>query len=153
MLVKPSLLVLALCTLVAVSAYAEELDLTISRVPNDQWAAAQAMKNPVPKTPENIAKGKTIFEGNGSCHNCHGLNGKGDGQTAKFLNPSPRNFTNPEFHKNRTDGEMYWVIKNGSKGPNGTGIPTGMLALIDTQITEEEAWYVILYERSFEGRK
>ncbi|MDO8546808.1 MAG: c-type cytochrome [Nitrospirales bacterium] len=153
MLVKSSLLALALCTLVAVSAYAEELDPTISRVPHDQRAAAQAMKNPVPKTPENIAKGKTIFEGNGSCHNCHGLNGKGDGQAAKFLNPSPRNFANPEFHKNRTDGEMYWVIKNGSKGPNGTGIPTGMLALIGTQITDEEAWYVILYERSFEGKK
>jgi len=44
---------------------------------------------------------------------------------------------------------MYWVIKNGSKGPNGTGIPTAMLSLIGPQITEDEAWYVILYERSF----
>jgi mono/diheme cytochrome c family protein len=152
MLLKAGVLALSLCAMVVVRAYAEELDPTISRVPIDQRAAAQAMKNTVPKTPENIAKGKAIFEGKGSCHNCHGRSGKGDGATAKFLSPSPRNFTNPEFHKNRTDGEMYWVIKNGSRGPNGPGNPTGMLPLIGAQITEGEAWYVILYERSFEGR-
>ena len=38
-----------------------------------------------------------------------------------------------------------WVIKNGSAG-------TGMVPLIGTAITEEEAWYVINYERSFEGK-
>jgi len=37
------------------------------------------------------------------------------------------------------------VIKNGSAG-------TGMVPLIGTAITEEEAWYVINYERSFEGK-
>src|SRR2546422_4085264 len=36
---------------------------TISRVPGDQRADAKAMKNPIAKTPENIAKGKAIFEG------------------------------------------------------------------------------------------
>ena len=134
------------------TSYAKELDPIPPRVPGGERAVAQAMKNPVAKTPENIARGKAIFEGKGSCHNCHGRGGKGDGPTAQFLDPSPRNFTNPEFHKNRTDGEMYWVIKNGSKGPNGTGIPTGMLSLIGPLITEDEAWYVILYERSFEGQ-
>ena len=52
------------------------------------------------------------------------------------MNPSPRNFTNAKFHKARTDGEFFWVIKNGSAG-------TGMVPLIGTAITEEEAWYVI----------
>jgi len=40
---------------------------------------------------------------------------------------------------------MFWVIKNGSAG-------TGMVPLIGTAITEEEAWFVINYERSFEGK-
>ena len=40
---------------------------------------------------------------------------------------------------------MFWVIKNGSAG-------TGMVPLIGTAITEDEAWYVILYERSFAGK-
>ena len=152
MWLKPGMIGVSVCAMVVATSYAEELDPIPPRVPASERAAAKAMKNPVAKTPENIARGKTIFEGKGSCHNCHGRSGKGDGPTAKFLDPAPRNFTNPAFHKNRTDGEMFWVIMNGSKGPNGTGIPTGMLPLIGTQITEEEAWYVITYERSFEGK-
>ena len=41
---------------------------------------------------------------------------------------------------------MFWVIKYGSKD-------SGMMPMIGSIITESEAWYVILYERSFEGRK
>ena len=152
MWLKTGLIVMSVCAIGVTKSYAVELDPVPPRVPAGERVAAQAMKNPVARTPENIARGKAIFEGKGSCHNCHGRSGKGDGPTAPFLDPSPRNFTNPEFHKNRTDGEMYWVIKNGSKGLNGTGIPTAMLSLIGPQITEDEAWYVILYERSFEGK-
>lgn len=50
-----------------------------------------------------------------------------------MLNPSPRNFTNCAFHKNRTDGELFWMIKNGSLG-------TGMVPLVPSTITKEEAW-------------
>jgi mono/diheme cytochrome c family protein len=126
-------------------AFAEEKDPTVSRVPGDQRGAAKAMKNPVASTPENIAKGKAIYEGKGTCFNCHGTSGKGDGPAGQILNPSPRNFSNEKFHKNRTDGEMFWVIKNGSAG-------TGMVPLIGTAITEEEAWFVITYERTFKGK-
>ena len=100
------------------------------------------MKNPVAATPENVAKGKALFEGKGTCFNCHGKEGKGDGPAGAILNPSPRNFTNCDFHKKRKDGELFWVIKNGSPG-------TGMVSLIPAAITEEEAWAVINYERSF----
>lgn len=122
-----------------------EKDPTIPRVPADQRAAAKFMKNPFPKTPEIVAKGKAIYEGKGTCFNCHGLSGKGDGPAGLFLNPSPTNFSNPKFQKNRTDGEMFWVIKNGTPG-------TGMVPLIGTAVTAEEAWLAILYVRSFEGR-
>ena len=60
----------------------------------------------------------------------------------QILNPSPRNFTNCKFHKKRKDGELFWVIKNGSAG-------TGMVSLVPAAITEEEAWTIINYERSF----
>ena len=142
---RAGLIAVSVCAMVAAVAFAEEKDPTIPRVPGDQRGHAKAMKNPIPKTPENIAKGKAIYEGKGTCFNCHGTSGKGDGPAGAILNPTPRNFTNPKFHKNRTDGEMFWVIKNGSAG-------TGMVPLIGTAITEEEAWYVINYERSFEGK-
>ena len=150
---KSGLIAVSVCAMVGATAYAgEELDMVPSRVPSAERAAAKAMKNPVAKTPENIAKGKAIFEGKGTCLNCHGTSGKGDGPAGAILPIAPRNFTNPKFHKNRTDGEMMWVIKNGSKGPNGTGVQTPMVPLVPAAITEEEAWFAILYERSFEGK-
>ena len=103
---------------------------------------ARANKNPVDATPENIAKGKALFEGKGTCFNCHGKDGDGQGEAGKILNPSPRNFTNCKFHKKRKDGELFWVIKNGSAG-------TGMVPLIPAVITEREAWTIINYERTF----
>ncbi len=142
---KSGVIALSVCAFVGAMAFAEEKDPTVSRVPPDQRGAAKAMKNKFQATPENIAKGKAIFEGKGTCFNCHGVSGKGDGPAGAILNPTPRNFTNEKFHKNRTDGEMFWVIKNGSAG-------TGMVPLIGTAITEEEAWLTIIYERTFRGK-
>jgi mono/diheme cytochrome c family protein len=124
----------------------EEADITKTRVPADQLAAAQALKNPFPATPENIAKGKEIFTSKGTCFTCHGEGGKGDGVAAIGMVPSPRNFTNPLFPKLRTPGEMMWVIKNGSP-------ETGMVSYSPGVITEEEAWLVILFERSLGGER
>ena len=143
---RAAVIAVSVYVVVGATVYAEERDPAVSRVPGDQVAAAKAMKNPIAMTPESIAKGRAIFEGQGTCLNCHGTSGKGDGPVGSLLNPTPRNFTNPKFHKNRTDGEMFWVIKNGSPG-------TGMVPLIGTAITEEEAWYVINYERSFNPEK
>jgi mono/diheme cytochrome c family protein len=134
-----------LCGLTAVLVSAEERNPLEPRVPAGERVAARAMKNPVARTPENIAKGKAIYEGKGSCFRCHGLSGKGDGPNSLFSTPTPRNFTNAKFHRNRTDGELYWVLKNGITG-------TGMVPFIGGPITEEEAWQVILYERTFEGK-
>lgn len=126
----------------ATASVAEEKDPLKPRVPADQMAEAKQMKNPVESTPESIAKGKALFEGKGTCVNCHGKEGKGDGPAGAILNPSPRNFTNCKFHKKRKDGELFWVIKNGSQG-------TGMVSLVPAAITEEEAWMIINYERTF----
>ena len=123
-------------------ARAAEKDPLKPRVPADQRTEAKKMQNPVPMTKENVAKGKALFEGKGTCFNCHGKTGQGDGPAGKVLNPSPRNFTNCKFHMKRKDGELFWVIKNGSPG-------TGMVSLIPSAITEEEAWFIINYERTF----
>ncbi len=135
-------LFVALILVSATVAGAEEREPLKARVPPDQIAEAKQMKNPIPSTPESIAKGKALFEGKGTCFNCHGKEGKGDGPAGAILNPSPRDFTNCKFHKKRKDGELFWVIKNGSAG-------TGMVSLIPAAINEEEAWTIINYERSF----
>lgn len=146
MLLKAGAAVAAIVGSIVVLAHAGERNPIESRVPPSELASAKALKNPIPMTAENIAKGRLIYETKGQCIYCHGEGGKGDGLAGKVLNPSPRDFTNPSFHGNRTDGEMFWVIKNGSKD-------SGMMPMIGSIITESEAWHVILYERSFEGRK
>jgi cytochrome c len=121
---------------------AEEKDPLKPRVPADQMADAKAMKNKFEADADSIAKGKALYEGKGTCFNCHGKAGDGQGEAGKILNPSPRDFTNCKFHKKRKDGELFWVIKNGSPG-------TGMVSLIPAAITEDEAWHIVNYERSF----
>ncbi|MDH5666508.1 MAG: c-type cytochrome [Nitrospira sp.] len=132
----------ALMLLSATVVGAEEASPTKPRVPADQMAAAKALENPIEASADSIAKGKALYEGKGTCFNCHGKDGKGNGPAGAMLNPSPRDFTNCKFHKKRKDGELMWVLKNGSPG-------TGMVSLIPAAITEEEGWNIINYERSF----
>jgi mono/diheme cytochrome c family protein len=125
----------------AILAAGEERDPISKRVPFGMRAEVEAMKSPIISTPGNVTKGKAVFEGKGLCFKCHGLEGRGNGRLAEFLAPSPRNFTNPEWQKNRTDGELLWIIKNGSEG-------TGMVSMAPSEISVEEAWYVVTYIRS-----
>jgi len=136
---------LALIGCWGVSSLAAERDLTLPRVPPEHIAEAKALKNPFKPTHENIRRGKAIFEEKGTCFACHGKEGRGDGLAAAGLDPSPRNFTNPAFHGLRTDGELFWVIQHGSPG-------TAMMPMVGSVIDENEAWLVLLYERSLSGK-
>ena len=92
---------------------------------------------------EIVSQGKSLYEGRGACFNCHGPNGDGKGPAAAMIKPNPpRDFTDCTWHKQRTDGELFWIIKNGSPG-------TGMQALVPGMLTEEEAWKIVAYERTF----
>lgn len=125
-------------------AWAAEKDPMKPRVPESERPAAQKLKNPIISSPDAVAKGKTVYEGKGTCIKCHGPAGAGDGPFGKNLKPSPRSLTNPEWAKSRTDGELFWIIKNGSPG-------TGMVSLIPSDINEDDAWHVIHYVRTFSG--
>lgn len=113
------------------------------RVPTDKLDEARALHNPLTATPEIFGKGKAIYEGKGTCFNCHGMSGKGNGPGAANLNPPPRVFTSHGFWKHRTEGEIFWVVKHGS--PGTAMIPFGGL------LSDEDIWTVMLYERSFAG--
>jgi mono/diheme cytochrome c family protein len=81
-------LMTALMFVVASSAVAEEKDPLKPRVPAEEMADAKAMKNPVPVNDANLAKGKALFEGKGTCFNCHGKEGKGDGRSDPESEPA-----------------------------------------------------------------
>jgi mono/diheme cytochrome c family protein len=116
-----------------------------SRVPAEKIDEARALTSPLPQSAGIVEQGKALYEGKGTCINCHGANGRGDGTGAATLNPPPRVFRSHGFWQHRTEGEIFWVIKYGS--PGTAMIPFGGL------LTDEEIWTVMQYERSFaEGR-
>ena len=130
-----------------------EFDIRIPRVPAGELAAAKRLKPPFKPTPEILAEGKAIFQGRGTCFQCHGMGGDGNGGAAKVLPIKPRDFTNPKFNKVRTPGEMMWVLKNGSMGQSGRVPGTGMLPIVGQFLSEEDGWKVLLYERSLGDSK
>jgi len=127
----------------AIPAWAIERHMMQPRVPADKLTEARALTSPLPKSPEILAQGKALYNGKGTCFNCHGKDGDGNGPLAVQLNPSPRNFQHHGFWRHRTDGEIFWVIKNGSVGTSMVGF--------GGQLTDEEIWSIIQYERSFAG--
>ena len=112
------------------------------RVPQDQIAEARSWENPFPSIPENIEKGKKLFHGKAFCVTCHGRDGKGLGKIPGLVGKLPRNFTDKDWQAARTDGELFWILKNGSPG-------TAMASFIPLVLSEEEAWHVLLYVRAF----
>lgn len=129
----------ALLPLVSQSA---DLEVLKPRVPPDQMNVARSWENPFSPSPENIEAGKKLFEGKGFCVTCHGKDGKGLGNIPGLRGKLPRNFTDKKWQATRTDGELFWILKNGSPG-------TDMAPFIPLVLTEEQAWHVVLYVRSF----
>ena len=112
------------------------------RVPAHLIEEARHWKNPLEATPDNIEKGKGLFQGKAFCATCHGRDGRGMADIAGLRGILPRNFTDQAWQAVRADGELFWILKNGSPG-------TDMAPFIPLVLTEEEAWQVLLYVRSF----
>jgi mono/diheme cytochrome c family protein len=115
------------------------------RVPADQIEQAKSWRNPLSPTQESLERGKQLFQGKAFCITCHGHDGKGLGadiEPGTLKGPLPRNFTDRDWQAARTDGELFWILKNGSNG-------TAMAPFVPLILTEEEAWQVLLYVRSF----
>ena len=96
--------------------------------PLSSSAAVKAGKELFLKTAQPVA-----------CVMCHGEQGDGKGLMGAALVPSPRNFTCGVMMKDIPDGQLFWVIKNGSPG-------TGMMAF--GGLPDEQVWQLIHYIRS-----
>ena len=118
--------------------FAFHLDKYAPRVPSELLEELQDMDNPFPSTPDRIEAGQEIYFGKGQCVSCHNVNGKG----MKRPGHAPRDFTDRNWQETRTDGELMWVLRNGSPG-------TEMPVRVGKVITEEEGWNVIAYIRTF----
>ncbi|MBS0152155.1 MAG: cytochrome c [Nitrospira sp.] len=141
--------IMSLLGLQNLSAFGADDAILKPRVPVDQLQQVRTWKNPLSPTEDTIDKGKKLFEGKAFCATCHGRDGKGLGadiEPGTLKGPLPRNFTDTDWQASRTDGELFWILKNGSKG-------TAMAPFVPLILTEAEAWQVLLYVRSFGQNK
>jgi mono/diheme cytochrome c family protein len=74
-------------------------------------AEAAAMTNPVKPSPASMAHAKNVY--GMDCAICHGQKGDGKGDVVEELKLKMKDFTDPTVLKTRTDGELFYIIKNG----------------------------------------
>jgi mono/diheme cytochrome c family protein len=100
------------------------------------------MTNPLPASSDVVQSGKALFLQTAkpiACAMCHGNEGNGQGFMGAALIPPPRNFTCGSMMKDIPDGQLFWIIKNGSPG-------TGMMSFAG--LPDDEIWQLIRHIRS-----
>ena len=100
--------------------------------------------NPLEGNRSNLRAGEKLYHrlSDPSCEVCHGKEGEGNGQLADQFDPPPRNFACSSTVDGIPDGQLHWIIENGSPG---TAMPPF------DYLTEEEIWQLVLYLRKLSG--
>lgn len=103
---------------------------------------------------DELAQGKTVYEGLGACASCHGPTGKGDGIAAAALNPKPRAFSEGVFKfdtdkdgKMGTEQDLFNIVTNGAAAYGGSPL---MVARAD--IPEADRKALVKYVLSLHGK-
>jgi mono/diheme cytochrome c family protein len=78
------------------------------------------------------------------CSKCHGEEGDGKGSKAEFFVIKPAAFSSPGYLAQRKDGQLFWIMTNGSDGTEME--PVGPDS--DVGLSEENLWQLIAYLRS-----
>jgi mono/diheme cytochrome c family protein len=107
-------------------------------------AELYARENPLEASRANLKSGDKLYHrlSDPSCEVCHGKKGEGNGKLAGQFDPQPRNFACAETIEGIPDGQLHWIIKNGSPG---TAMPPF------DYLTDEEIWQLVLYLRKLSG--
>ncbi|HEX5422668.1 MAG TPA: cytochrome c [Candidatus Acidoferrales bacterium] len=92
--------------------------------------------NPEKPTAESIATGKRIY--GYDCAMCHGASGDGKGDLAGDMKLQLADFRDPKSLAGKTDGELFYVIKNGK----------GDMPAEGTRAKPDQLWDMVNYIRS-----
>ncbi|MGC2110051.1 MAG: cytochrome c [Candidatus Korobacteraceae bacterium] len=111
--------------------------------PSSSTIPAEAVHqlNPVKPASESLAQGKKYY--GYDCAMCHGDNGNGKGEVAISENLKIGDFSDAATLKDKTDGELFYIIKNG----HGQMPPEG------DRVKTTELWNMVNYIRSFSSKK
>lgn len=138
-MLKPFLILSALVFL-EFSAWAQQGQAAPKAEPSAQYTVpveAVRKANPVKPTAESIARGKKLY--GYDCAMCHGKDGYGKGDVAEDMKLKIGDFSDPAALKERTDGELFYIIKNGK----GQMPPEG------DRVKADVLWDLVNYIRSF----
>ena len=126
-----SLLVLLCC---AVAARQEQKPAAAAeyKIPPE----ASKLPNPVKATPASLAAGKKTY--GFDCAMCHGKDGDGKGDLATDMKLKLLDYRDPASLKDMTDGDLFYVIKNGKGEMTGEG----------DRSKPDEIWDLVIYVRS-----
>ncbi|MGA9391736.1 MAG: c-type cytochrome [Candidatus Sulfotelmatobacter sp.] len=106
----------------------------------DVPAEAAKRPNPIKSSPESITRARKWW--NLDCAMCHGKDGDGKGNIAADMKLKIVDFTDPNTLKDRTDGEIFYVIKNGHQDMPPEG----------DRIKAEDGWDLVDYVRSLSAK-
>lgn len=101
------------------------------------YEMADALKNPIPYSPEVEKEGEVIY--GKFCVHCHGESGKGDGKVAAKLPGPPPAYDGTL--KNLSEGKMFYSISKGK----GTMGPHELL------LNSQERWKLVHFVQKLQG--
>jgi mono/diheme cytochrome c family protein len=103
--------------------------------PHLSFDDATPLTNPISNSPAAQEEAQALVRVN--CTACHGVAGHGDGPVAGYFSPvRPVDFASPRV-RNRTDGQLFWLIGNG----------IGNMPAFRALLSERELWTVVLFVR------
>ena len=115
---------------------AEKAPVAKSAIPAD----AAKLTNPVKPTAASTAQAKKTY--GYDCAMCHGSDGDGKGDLAVDMKLKLLDYRDPAGLKDKTDGELFYIIKNG----------LGEMPSEGDRAKTDEIWNLVIYIRSF-GKK
>jgi mono/diheme cytochrome c family protein len=100
-------------------------------------ADAATLTNPVKPTADSQAHAKKMY--GYDCAMCHGANGNGKGDLVEDMKLKLKDYTDPAALKGVSDGEIFYIIKNGKGQMTGEG----------ERMKTDDIWNMVILVRSF----
>jgi mono/diheme cytochrome c family protein len=131
-MLKPLLVLFAFVSL-SLSLQQPAATPVASTIPAD----AAHLVNPIKPTAEAQVRAKKVY--GYDCAMCHGPNGNGKGDLAAEMKPPLKDYTDPAALKDMSDGELFYIIKNGK----------GQMPSEGDRAKTDDLWNMVVLVRSF----
>jgi cytochrome c oxidase cbb3-type subunit II len=115
--------------------------LNLNIVDRSYWLAS----NPLPVTTNNLIRGREIFQER--CIGCHGQDGDAKSEAARYLRPTPIDFTSPDDAGGANDtapGILYYRVLRGITG--------SAMENFGTRLRVGDIWKVVLFLKTIPNK-